>query len=118
MKYLITIAVLIMIVIILVSCSSSTTLVDTDDMYKQDIKRDTIITKRVVRRIRPYHDYYTPNYGWYGLGYTYGYPYQYYRPNTIIVVPKPEPQFKYGKRPDREGNGGVGVPLGRRRGRD
>lgn len=116
MKYLITIAVLIMIIIILVSCGSSTNLVDNDDLYIQ--KRDTIITKRIVKRYALNYNYYTPNYGWYGWGHSYGYPYQYYRPTTIIVVPKSEPEFKYGKRPDREGNGGVGVPLGRRRGRD
>jgi hypothetical protein len=104
--------------ITIISCGTSTTLVDTDDMYKQNIKRDTIVTKRVVRRVREYHDYYTANYGWYGRNYLYGYPYQYYRPATVIVVPKSEPQFKYGKRPDREGNGGVGVSINRRRGRD
>lgn len=120
MKYLITIAVLIMIVIILVSCGSSTTLVDTDDMYKQDIKRDTIITKRVVRRIRPYYEYYTPNYRWYNP-YTWNPPFYhapFYQPRTIIVIPKTETP-NYGKRPDRSGgNGGVNIPLNRRRGRD
>lgn len=103
---------MIMLLFGITSCQSTSPIVDNDDMYKQ--KSDTVIIKRVVRYYYPTENYYNPYLGWNW----WGYPYQYYRPNTIIVVPRSQPQFKYEKRPDRDGNGGVGVPLNRRRGRN
>lgn len=116
MKYLIGIILIVLLLLEMTACVQTQILTDTDDMYKQT--SDTAIIKRPKRSPKPNRVYYTPDYGWYGWAYSNGYPYQYYRPTTIIVIPKSEPQFKYGKRPDREGNGGVGVPLNRRRGRD
>lgn len=116
MKYIIGVILIILLLLEMSACAQMQTLADTDDMYKQT--SDTIIVKRIRRSPKPNRVYYTSDYGWYGWAYSNGYPYQYYRPNVIIVTPKSEPEFKYGKRPDREGNGGVGVPIGRRRGRD
>jgi hypothetical protein len=108
----------ILIAVLSHACISVTNITDTDDLYFSSHANDTIISKRVVRSPKWNTTYYTPNYGWYGMGYNYGYPYNWYRPQVIIVQPKPEPDFRYGKRPDREGNSGVAVPLNRRRGRD
>jgi hypothetical protein len=113
-----TLILILFLCVLSLSCITTNRVVDNDDLYFNSKTRDTIQTKRVIRNTRWNHVYYTPNYGWYGMGYSYGYPYNWYRPQVIIVQPKPEPTFKYGKRPDREGNGGVGVPLNRRRGRD
>jgi len=89
------------LLLILTSCISTTTIVDTDDLYFRKHIHDTTA---YIKRHRSL--YYIPSPGLvttYGWGYSYGYPYHYYRPQTIIVVPKQD-NTNYGKRPSREGN--------------
>jgi hypothetical protein len=93
---------------------------DGDDLYGG--RRDS------TKRIRTYTYYRnvpspTPYYGgydnwWWRWNSPFYTPYNsYQRPNVIIVQPKPEAPKQYQKRPDREGNGGVAIPLEKRRGR-
>jgi hypothetical protein len=106
---------LILILLIMSSCVSVRDVSDGDDLYFSSHPHDTIISKRVIHYPKWNRTYYTPSYGWYGMGYDYGYPYNWYRPKVIIVQPKPDQDFRYGKRPDRDGNGGIRIPI--RRGR-
>jgi hypothetical protein len=94
--------------LIFISCISTTTVVDTDDLYIRKYAHDT------ARQHRSF--YYIPSPGLvttYGWGYSYGYPYHYYRPQTIIVVPKQD-NTNYGKRPTREGTHQTTPQRGRR----
>jgi hypothetical protein len=109
--------VLILLALISASCKSSSVVVENDDMYFQKHNRENYIP---YRRVPRYYD--TPYYGWYNP-YTWNAPFYHnhsplYQPRTIIVIPKAE-THSYGKRPDRSsGNGGVNIPLNRKRGRN
>jgi hypothetical protein len=102
---------ILLITLIFTSCVSSTTIVDTDDLYFRKHIHDTTAQ---IRRHRSF--YYIPSPGLvttYGWGYSYGYPYHYHRPQTIIVVPKQD-NTNYGKRPTREGTHQTVPQRGRR----
>lgn len=88
---------------IIVSCTVSRTVVDNDDLYYSERRRDTVVTPR----IRPYNDprdiYYTPNYGWFGYDPFYSH-FRIYPPRQVIIIERNNNIPNYGKRPSREGN--------------
>lgn len=100
---------------ILTSCISVSQISDNDDLYfSKENRRDSVVVRYRYRYIYPSEP--TPYYDWWWRrGTIYSNPYiPYNRPNVIII----KPEYKIEKRPNREGNGGVSVPLNRRRGRD
>lgn len=96
------------------SCVSPNVVVEYDDMYFQKYNRENYVPFRRA----PRYFYQTPYYGWNPYN-RFDVPFYHsplYQPQTIIVIPKTETP-NYGKRPDRNnGNGGVNIPLNRRRG--
>lgn len=122
MRHIIGFILIVILLILTISCQTTYVVSDNDDLYPSKRNRDSVIVKYRYRDRYIYTPTPTPfynPYNWWGQSVPmWNYPYRYNRPNTIIVIPKSEPEFKYGKRPDREGNGGVAVPLNRRRGRN
>lgn len=104
---------------ILTSCVSVSQIHDNDDLYYSKQNRDSVVVKYRYRDRYIYTPDPTPFYDpydwWWRRGPIYGNPYSpYNRPNVIII----KPEYRIEKRPSRDGNGGVSVPLNRRRGRN
>ena len=100
------------------SCVTTKQVADNDDLYFSKRNRDSVVRVRNYRYYQPVSPYqydYNDYWFWRWNSPLYN---NWNRPNVIIIQPKQEPAFRYEKRPDREGNGGVAVPLPRRRGRN
>lgn len=107
---------IIILSVILWGCvTEKVVVVDNDDLYVQRRNQAPIVERR-YRYYQPTPSIpYAYNDWWWRWNTPLYRPYQ--RPNVIIIQPKPEAPKQYQKRPDREGNGGVAIPLERRRGR-
>lgn len=105
--------------LILTSCVSVSQVYDNDDLYVTKTNRDSVVVKYRYRDRYIYTPSPTPFYDpyewWWRRGSVHGNFYSpYNRPNVVII----KPYYKTEKRPSRDGNGGVSVPLNRRRGRN
>jgi len=110
-----TIILILLLFILSISCVTTNHIVDNDDLYFSEGNRNSTAVRPNYRYIQPSPNYYDDYWFWRWNSPFYN---NWQRPNVIIVQPKPEPRLRYDKRPDREGNGGIAVPLPRRRGRN
>ena len=113
-----TLILILFLCVLSLSCITTNRVADNDDLYFSKANRDSVVRIRTYRYYQPLPPYqydYNDYWFWRWNSPLYN---NWNRPNVIIIQPKQEPAFKYEKRPDREGNGGVAVPLPRRRGRN
>ena len=109
---------LLLLFLILASCKTNYSVVENDDLYFSKRNRDSVVVKYRYKNRYIYTPsptpFYNPYNSWGQSVPMWNYHYRYNRPNVVII----KPEYRIEKRPNREGNGGVSVPLNRRRGRD